>query len=70
MKRMLTAGLSVLAILAGNAIAQQPYERSDTAYPESRSTQASRQPRERQTAPRSYDSHDAYGNSALWGVGG
>jgi hypothetical protein len=73
MKRSLTAGLSVLAIFAGSALAQQPYERSDTrtAYPESRTDGYWQQDRRAaQRAPRTYDSHDPNENSAVWGVGG
>jgi hypothetical protein len=73
MKRRLQAGLAVLAFAAGSAIAQQPYERTDTpaAYPESRTDRDWREPRERTgtAAPRTYDSHDPKENSALWGVG-
>jgi hypothetical protein len=73
MKRSLTAGLAILAVLAGSAFAQQPYERSDTrtAYPESRSDRYWQQDRRApQSAPRTYDSHDTNENSAIWGVGG
>ena len=71
MKRSLTAGLSVLAIFAGSAFAQQPYERSDsqTAYPQSQSDRYLQERRETQSAQRTYDSHDPNENSAIWGVG-
>ena len=72
MKRSLTAGLAILALFAGGALAQQPYERSDTrtAYPESRSDDYwQQQRRDARSAPRTYDSHDPNENSAIWGVG-
>lgn len=71
MKQTLKAGLAVVALFAGNALAQQPYERNDTqsAYPEYRAERDWRETRGRQTQPRTYDSHDPRENSAIWGVG-
>ena len=71
MKRTLTAALSVLALVAGSALAQQPYDRGDTqaAYPQSRSDGYWQERRETQSAQRTYDSHDPNENSAIWGVG-